>query len=382
MATRTLTLSNVLYQNGVIPRPGVQIYVYLQTPQHFPVVDLEGRVYYDGQQWGQSMESRTDGSWSLTDVYPGDLRDPSGDALAVPAQLVIVEGDQQLLSPPVFDYVSAITVSDWYPRALAAVGGMLPMQIDLALLSTAPDVGAVVQFSITFSADAPDLRTYVGGLPVPITADLNGMVVIALWPSSLLNPPDTGYLAILSDGTVWVFTVPLHPSGYQGAYDPAVAYHANQPDNRLDPPDVVSDGAGRYWQAVLDGTGHALSDATYWAAWTAEPIIWHRTAISSAGVPVIDTSGVRASPTLGVLDSDPIAIPLTLDDDLDNLAYRVAHGVVGPAGAPGAPGAPGAAGATGPAGSGSGDGRAWAPLVDSAHHLMFDSADVLIIAPR
>ena len=89
-----------------------------------------------------------------------------------------------------------------------------------------------------------------------------------------------------------------------------------------DPADVVLD-SGVYYQCIADTTGHAPPNATYWIVWPGEPIGWNLTDIASAGVPTIDTTGVRNSPNLSPESGDPVVSPSTLDDNMVNLAERV-----------------------------------------------------------
>jgi hypothetical protein len=321
MPTRTLTLSNIRYQlDGVTPQVGEQEYVYLQTPGGFPVTDLAGRVYFNGQPWGQSPVTNSSGVWTSTDVYPGDLRDGSGNALASPAQLVIVEGGSQTtLSPPGFAYAASITVSTWYPTATGSTAGKIKMVIDLALLDTTPDVGALVSYSISSTANTPGGTTYRGGVPIPEASNINGISAISLDPSSTLNPTTTAYLAQFNDatGTVWKFLAPVHPTGYAGAYAGGTTYHAGD-GTKAGAASVVlwTDGFLYQYINATPGSGHDPTNATYWQLFPGEPVIWNRTDISGAGVPVIDTTGVRVSPSFTPLAGDPLGTPALLDDQL------------------------------------------------------------------
>ena len=320
MSTRTLTLTNTLANPDLTPIVGLPVYVYLQTPNGAPVTDLEGRVHFNGQPWGQTASTNGSGVWTTTDVYPGDLRDGSGNPLATPCQLVVVEGTQTTLSPPGFTYAASITVSTWYAVAGGSTAGMITMLLDVALLNLAPDVGAPLNYDISTSADAPDGRAYVAGAPVTVATNTNGVSTINLWPSSLLNPATTAYLLTLPDGTIWTFLAPPNPTGYQGAYNAGTTYHPNA-GTKASPADVVLSG-GVLYQCIATTTGNAPPNATFWQVWAGEPIIWNRTAISGTGIPTIDATGVRPSPDLNTLIDDPLQTPTTLDGNLLNLATQ------------------------------------------------------------
>jgi hypothetical protein len=166
---------------------------------------------------------------------------------------------------------------------------------------------------------APNGTTLDAAQFVPISTDAGGNAVIPNWPSAGLNPTNTGYLLVFPDGTIWYYLAPALPTGYQGAYNPATAYHKNA-GTKLSPADVVTSG-GIYYQAILDSTGSAPPSAS-WQVWPGEPLVWHLTQITTAGGVVIDTTGVAASPNLSALADDPITPALSLDDDLRILAAR------------------------------------------------------------
>lgn len=327
MSTRTLTLTNTLAYAGV------QVYSYLQTPGGFPVTDLDGKVYFNGQAWGQSLITGAVGDpWSLTDVYPGDLRDGAGNPLATPVQIVVIEGSQKTLSPPGFSYASSITVSTWYPVAAGSTTGMFPMFLDLALLDTTPDVGADLVFTLSTTVLAPNGQTLRGGVPIDGTTNTNGIVSNLFWPSSGLDPNTAAYLVLFPDSSVWKFRRPDNPTGYAGAYAGGTTYHAATGPLASQVGSVVlwTDGNLYTYSNATPGSGHDPTNASYWTLWIGEPIGWNLTNISSAGVPTIDTTGVRNSPNLTPESGDPIGSPATLDDNMVNLAARV-DGVANPA---------------------------------------------------
>lgn len=321
MSTRTLVLSNTLLTLGVTPRVGVAISAYLNTPGGQSVTDLEGGVFFNGQPWGEATVTASDGSYAEIVVYPGDLRDGSGNALTTPCTLTVVEGGVPTTSPPGFSYASSITVSTWYGIA-ASAAGMLAMLVDLRLISNAARVGASLQLGISQTAIAPNGSTLDGSQFVPITTDTNGDGVQSLWPTSVLNPTTMAYSISFPDGTIWFFTVPANPTGYQGAYAGGTTYNAYA-GTKASPSDVVLSGGILYqYINATPAAGHTpASSPTFWAVWLGEPIIWNITLVVSNGGVVIDTTGVSASPNLVPVSGEPVSSPASLDDDLLNLAW-------------------------------------------------------------
>jgi hypothetical protein len=311
MSTRTLTLTNTLHNVDNSAAVGVAVGVYLLVPAGVPAVNLESDVLFSGSQFGESTTTNASGVWSATVVYPGDLV-PTG------CQLVVVEGTNITVSPIGFSYASSITVSSWYPSG--STTGTLPMLLDVHTVANAADQGIVIRFGITATAVDPNSNAINAGATVPITTDSTGKVTLNLFPSSQLNPANTAYFVAFPDGSIWYFTCPVHPTGYQGAYNGGTAYHVNA-GTLASPSDVVSSG-GVYYQAIADTTGHAPPNATYWQVWPGEPIPWDLTTVSVPGAVAITAAGVSHSSDVPVAAGDPEQTPLTLSDDLENLVYR------------------------------------------------------------
>lgn len=322
MSTRTHVLTNTLLNLDTTPRVGVPISVYLLTPSELPVTDLEGGVLFNGQQFGETTVTNSSGVYSETAVYTGDLLDGSGNPLTTPCQLVVVEGGVPTLSPLTYAYASSITVSTWYPIAVSAAG-MLPMLVDLRLVSNAARQGASLQLGISQTAIAPNGTTLDASQSVPVVTDSGGDGVIPLWPTSLLNPTTTAYSIRFPDGTIWYFTAPVHPTGYQGAYAGGTTYNPNA-GTKASPADVVLSG-GIYYQCIATTTGHTPPNATYWIVWPGEPIVWNITMVVSNGGVVIDQTGISADTS--VATGTYTVPPATLQDQLRQLTQIQARHV-------------------------------------------------------
>ena len=220
--TRSLALTGgPLLNTDMTPRVGLAVSIYLLTPSGTPVKDLDGNLYFSGQPLS-SANTQTDvtGAWTEpTIVFPGDLRNPDGSAVA--CQLVITEGSQVTVSPVGLTYASSIAVSTWYGSAL---GGdtLVTMTMDARTVAMLGLQGASVSIDITASAITPSGAVIIAGEPAQATTDSTGHLSIALVPTVNLNPSTTAYMLNLPDGSVWYFTVPLTGPAAIDAYLTAV----------------------------------------------------------------------------------------------------------------------------------------------------------------
>lgn len=319
MSTRTFVASNTLLQNGITPRVGVPVTIYLRVPGGGPATDLETGVIMSGPT-AQPSDTATDssGDWSQTLGFPGDFS-PAG------CQWVINEGGVETVSPLSFNasYSSTITVATWYP--VVSTTGTIRMGLQMLTNAVAAAQGRQAYVGITATVLAPDGTTFLDGsyrVPLPPT-DAGGVAVVDQFPSVSLDPTNTPYSLTFQSGSVWYYKPPLHPTGYQGAYNGATTYNAHS-NTKADPSDVVVSGGILYvYINVTPAAGHTpASSPTFWAVWAYEPIAWNVTDVSSPGVRPSLPSSIQPSPNVDLLPTDPDQTINSLDDQLQNFDGR------------------------------------------------------------
>lgn len=319
MSARTFSLSNTLLDATGSPVVGRSITVSLIVPGSAPAIDIDSKAVVP-----DTVSATTDstGHYSLTLLYPGDIS-PAGCVYSID------EAGTTVLSPVSWSYVSTISTWQWY--AGGGPAGTLPCRLNVVLGNDAPVSGRYAHVYPQQNTVAPDSTVLSVFSSVDVLLDGTGRALFYLWPSTSLSPNTLYYLKIDGETTRFSFSVPVNPTGYQGAYSNATTYHVHDGTNyqgpltpSLTPPDVVLYN-GVWYQCIADTTGNLPTNTTYWTPWIAEPILWHVQAFGvTQAVPAPSTSIGHTSSVVPVAGA-PVSSPATLADDLSNMAYEFSH---------------------------------------------------------
>lgn len=260
------------------------------------------------------------GAFSVAIDFPGDFQSPY-----VATQVRVTINGVITDSPIGFGYAASIALTSWINAPVTS--GLVVVRAVYTKDDGTPIPGAVGSVSLSDSALVVATGAFLSaGDTVDSLAAGDGTMLFSLNPNSLLNPSDLGYsLTISGESRPWPFTVPTVVDVYRGAWNVGTTYHGAAGSSNGD---VVTNGGALYrYINATPSAGNATANATYWLALgTSLPtdlIAAHLGAIAPSNGVIIGTRGVAASPTLTSVSGDPITTPLTLDDDLVDLAWRV-----------------------------------------------------------
>jgi len=255
--------------------------------------------------------------------YPGDYQ-----SAYQATQVQVTLNWQAYISPLGFSYASTIAVSSWISAPVTT--GLVAMRFVYTEDNNTPIVGALVSVSLI----APALVVATGqqlsaSVPSQALTDSSGTATLSLNPNSLLNPSNLGYAITVTtpDGSTeiipWIATVPAAPDVYRGAYNSGTTYSGASGTSNGD---VVTSGGVLYrFINVTPSSGHAPPNATYWQVVSGLPtdlLSAHATFSAQVGQMVMDTTSLPHDVGLPVLVDDPVTSPVSLHDDLTNLAQR------------------------------------------------------------
>lgn len=301
MAQRTVILTGTLTDAGGALLVGAPASATIDSPNNGNPLDGNGALV---SVLTVSTATNGSGVYALTVDYTPDFTTPG-------CSITVNENGLLTYIPVSYTYASTYPTSTWSNPTPAT--GTLLVYADIFTLSDTAVPGDVGTLYLSQTGIGSAGQFLSANTPISAKSDSNGRFRWNILPNSLISPAGTTYkLTVAGEPSSFVFTVPAAPSGYQGAYNGATAYHVNA-GTKVSPSDVVLSG-GVLYQAIANTTGNTPPNATYWRVWPGEPLTWWITLTQTTGGLQIDETGVRADLTAA---TGTYAVPpVTLQDQL------------------------------------------------------------------
>lgn len=296
------------------PQQGIGITLQLVTPNNIVATNQENIRIRPGQATQKTTITQSDGTYDIAGDYLGDLT-PDG------CMYLLDEGGYKTLLPIRAYSPGAVDVGTLYP--VPSVDNSLLMSITLGIIDSTADQNGTVAIGISKRVQKADGSFIRPDNPKIFGPSLTGVITLNMYPTDLLTPNDSVYQLIWDNGTTDSFTVPDHPTGWQGTWSAITTYHVHT-GIQTDPSDVVIRN-GLLYRCAVDNTNQDPATTTgFWIPFPGEPIEWHITLGASVGDIIATPANLSLSSAFANVSGDPINPALNLDDQLIDMVSRIA----------------------------------------------------------